>query len=585
MLWRLYVLLVVIAVLAGGFIWWLLRPGEAPPALAAAPLAGVRGYVDQPALSPDGSRVAFISNHLAAENLDVYLKPVGPGAAVRLTTHPAVEYSPAFSPDGRSIAFLRAAQGGFHEPSHEIVMPAGGGPERKQAEVRLQPDPHLLPGPFLAWTPDSTGLVVTDQESPGGSASLYLLAVGAGDKRRLTSPPQGAPGDSGPAFSPDGRTLAFARFLGFAVGDIFVVPLTAEFMPERDAERRTYENRFNAMPAWAPDGDEIVYSAWSGSGYALYRVKAAGPEAPQKLSGAGEGGLSASVSARRHRLLYVRSRSDVNVWRWEAGGLQALVTSERFDGFADVSPDGQQVALTSARSGSLEVWTCGSHGSNCVQLTSLHAGFTGFPRWSPDRQYLAFFSNLEGQNEVYVIPASGGRPRRLTEDPADDILPSWSRDSNWIYFASNLLGAYQVWKVPAFGAQGRPAQVTSQGGFAALESSDGQFLYYSREGLFTTSLWRVPVATSGRETKLLDSVYANGFAVTDRGLYCLLPRPNSHWGASLQFLNLAGGQPRLVAKLDRPVHQGLSAAADARSAVFTQVDRQLQELMLVENFR
>jgi Tol biopolymer transport system component len=380
----------------------------------------------------------------------VYVKPVGRGAAVRLTRQAAAEYSPAWSPDGGRIAFLRAARGNAGL-SEVVVMPAAGGPERKVGEVRLEPDSFLLPGPFLCWTPDASALVVTERVAGEKSASLHLLSLETGRKQQLTAPPLGAPGDSGPSFSPDGRTLVFARFVGFAVADIYVVALTAEYLPAGDAARRTYENRFSAGTAWTPGGKEILYSGyWSGE-RALYRVKGGGPEAPERLQTVGQGGTFPAVSARAQRLVYARPR----------------ISEEAFQGFIAPAPDGWRRAFASARSGSLEVWTCGSGGGDCTQMTSLQAPFTGFPRWSPDGQYLVFFSNLEGQNDVYVIPAAGGRPRRLTDDPGDDILPVWSRDGDWIYFWSNRAERYQVWKVRSFGADLEPALVTQPEELAA----------------------------------------------------------------------------------------------------------------------
>jgi len=447
---RCLVVLVLGAAVAAVVLWLIFRPPKAPQApLRAVPVAGLTGYVDQPALSPDGRAVAFISNREQAGNWDVYVAALGRGAPRRLTTRPEQEYSPAWSADGRQLAFLRAARGSGGA-SEVLLMPAAGGPERKAGEVRLQPDSPFLPGPFLCWTPDASALVVTHRERPEEPPSLYLLSLAMGVKSRLTSPPLGAPGDSGPSFSPDGRTLAFARCVGFAVADIYVLPLTPEFLPAGDPERRTYENRFNAMTTWAPDGKEIIYSSFSGGGYGLFRVTGGGPDVPQHLAGVGQGGTYPAVSVQARRLVYMRT----------------LPGGEAHLGFADLAPDGQRRAFASARSGSLEVWSCARDGGDCVQMTSLKAGFSGFPRWSPDGQYLVFFSNLEGQNEVYVMPASGGRPRRLTEDPGDDILPAWSQDGRWIHFLSNRTGSYREWKVRAFGLETRPIPATVAEGVA-----------------------------------------------------------------------------------------------------------------------
>ena len=192
---RCFVVLVLGVAVVAVVLWVVLRPAAPPAPLRATPVAGLTGYVDQPALSPDGQRVAFISNRGQADNLDVYVTSLGRGATLRRTTHPAQDYSPAWSPDGRRLAFLRAAPGP-DGASEVLIMPAAGGPERKAGEVRLQANPLFLPGPFLCWTPDSSALVVTHREAPEEPPSLYLLSLTTGVKHRLTSPPRGAPGEA-----------------------------------------------------------------------------------------------------------------------------------------------------------------------------------------------------------------------------------------------------------------------------------------------------------------------------------------------------------------------------------------------------
>ena len=65
---------------------------------------------------------------------------------------------------------------------------------------------------------------------------------------------------------------------------------------------------------------------------------------------------------------------------------------------------------------------------------------TNCPHWSPDGQLIVFSSNGEGEFDIYVVPAAGGKPRRLTSHPAIDICPTFSRDGKWIYFSSMRSG-------------------------------------------------------------------------------------------------------------------------------------------------
>jgi Tol biopolymer transport system component len=104
---------------------------------------------------------------------------------------------------------------------------------------------------------------------------------------------------------------------------------------------------------------------------------------------------------------------------------------------------------------------------------------------------------VEGQWEIYVTSVNGGKPKRLTNNPASDAITSWSRDGKWIYLASNRSGEYQSWKVPAGG--GEAVRVTRKGGFEALESPDGQWVYYTKSD-GASSLWKVP-RDGGEETQ------------------------------------------------------------------------------------
>ena len=113
-----------------------------------------------------------------------------------------------------------------------------------------------------------------------------------------------------------------------------------------------------------------------------------------------------------------------------------------------------------------------------MQLTSLGAN-PGYPRWSPDGQSVAFHSNSEdhAHGAPFVVPAEGGRARRLTSAPSTDTFPSYSRDGRWLYFASSrVTGTPAIWKMPASG--GDAVRVSPTVGLLGIESSDGSQLYY-----------------------------------------------------------------------------------------------------------
>ena len=245
------------------------------------------------------------------------------------------------------------------------------------------------------------------------------------------------------------------------------------------------------------------------------------------------------------------------------------------------SPDGKKIAFSSDRSGNFEIWVCESSGLNSQQLTFFGGPDTGSPRWSPDGKQIVFDSHPDGPSDVYVINSEGGKPHRLTENPFDDFVPSWSRDGKWIYFASNRTGDYQVWKMPAGG--GEAVQVTRKGGLAAIESPDGKSLYYGKDLEFPTSLWKVPL-DGGQEIEILDPLSNPwNFAVAKEGIY-FLPTSEATGGVPVEFFSFATGEIKTVATVGKAVWVGLAVSPDGRTILYTQIDQQGSDLMLVENF-
>ena len=229
---------------------------------------------------------------------------------------------------------------------------------------------------------------------------------------------------------------------------------------------------------WTADGREIIFSSSNpfvrnGS---LWRIQASGG-AVEQFTIAGYNVMYPHISRRGNRLAYVQASGDYNIYKIDVSGTTVsknpptkLIASTRNDASPQFSPDGRRIVFASDRSGSSEIWTCDSDGSNVIQMTSLNKE-AGTPRWSPDGQQIAFDLFEDRRGHIYVINTAGGQPRPITTGDFDDIVPSWSRNGKWIYFASNRTGVYQVWRVPAEG--GEAVQLTTLGGGLAFESFDG----------------------------------------------------------------------------------------------------------------
>jgi Tol biopolymer transport system component len=573
--------------------------------LKIVPLTSYPGYERYASFSPDGSQVAFSWKEEARDKFHIYTKPIGSSAPVRRTTHATDDLSPAWSPDGRFIAFHRTLSA---EKTEIILIPAPGGPERPLTVISRAdsaPSSLILFGHDVAWSPDSKFLIVAGRGSPEERFGLLLISIETGAKRGLLSPAPKSGIYLAPSLSPDGRHLAFVRRTDFVVSEIWVSTLSQDLTPQGEPRRMTYANRLTTSPVWAADGREIMFlSGELGAEARLYRMSISGPGKPKVMPSLGEGaallsllqpsGAGAPFIPQPGRLAYTRAIKDHNICRIESNRVTGrfspphpFISSTRVDFNPQFSPDGRRIAFESTRSGSMEIWVANADGSNPTQLTDFGGPLTSAARWSPDSQQIVFNSRFGGQADLYIISVSGGKPQRLTHEPSTEELPSWSRDGRWLYFKSDRNGSNQVWKMPVRG--GEPIQVTKNGGLAALESADGKFVYYSKgRALGPASLWRVSgskYGAAGDETQVLESLADwSTFCVVAHGIY-YIPYAEGGTDGSIQFHAFTNGKSREIAAIKKPVAVGLSVSPDGLTILYTQVDREDNDLMLVETMR
>ena len=575
--------ILILATATGVALWRLRRPELPAPRLVQLTWSG---HETQATFSPDGSQIAFASDGDDGGRPGIWLKIVGKAEARRLTTGP-VDGGPAWSPDGGQIAFARSASG---TNSIHVVSPLG------VSETRLLdfPAPGLFTGYQLPWSPDGRWLAAARGRTKGDttpeSGGIHLVPVGGGEPHAVTFPKPPAL-DVCPAFSPDGRALAYATCERWAGGgaaacDINIMTLDTQFRPAAAARRLPGPKAWVQGLAWTRDGRSIVFGVNEIPRSYLWRVRADGTTPPERMELAGRGAVYPSTAKGRDRLAFVRNLWDVDVHRVQLGSSPAPLIQSTFNEYnPQYSPDGRRIAFESGRSGDAEeIWLAEADGSNPMQLTHGPGRGQGSPRWSPDGRSIAFDSRGEdGHSDIWTIGVDGAGLRRVTRDPSDESIPSWSRDGSLVYFTSTRAGREEVWRAPAAGGAGE--RVTREGGCAASESLDGRLLYYVRTSANDALLVR-PTA-GGEERTIARCADLTNYAVGPQGVFYVgCNPPEAPFGSHrvVRHWDAATGLDRPVAEIEGNWVAGLSVSPDGRTIAW---GRSLvtSDLMMIEDFR
>ena len=311
-------------------------------------------------------------------NYEIYLANADGSNLTRLTNDPGGDGSPAWSPDGRRIAFNRASVDGDIESSKTFiyVINADGTGEARLAE-----------GGFPTWSPDGNRIAfIAGQESEW---DVYVMnADGSGQTKLSAGDGMNVFGDPLVGFkpnpwSPDGKRLAFNRATfepGEAEGQMDVT-LELYVVNADGSGQKRLADKLGGFAGWSPDGKKLLImsttSTGSGEGFRLYVIGADG------------------------------------------SGEKVLVDlpGQNPQGFPVWSPDGARIAYTADRGGKDAIYIMNADGSDATPVTSgAGEGCDGLygTSWSPDGQQLAFARGCwDGDAEVWVVNADGTGERHI----------------------------------------------------------------------------------------------------------------------------------------------------------------------------
>jgi Tol biopolymer transport system component len=311
---------------------------------------------------------------------------------------PAAPSGAAGTPSSK-IAFLRLVNGARGESSYELyVMNADGSGKRRLARSPLAGNDLFRAVP--AWSPDGRKLAFAIQlrRSAGlcdraGACNdeIFVMNADGSGLRRLT---RNAVPDGHAAWSPDGRKIAFLSWRDGTGADVFV--MNADGSDQRNLTRKPGNE---GGPAWSPDGRAILFTAVP-------------PGQPLWVGGS----RSASGPYR-----------DVYVMNADGSDQRNLTHTREAEEYAAAwAPDGRTIAFAAYDGRANRIFVINADGSGRRALT--HKITETFMTWSPDGQKIAFFDA-----SVSVVNADGSGLRRLARNVAFHG-PSWSPNGQKLIF-------------------------------------------------------------------------------------------------------------------------------------------------------
>lgn len=459
-------------------VWWWRRPAEQPARLRTVTFSGSD---TTPAAALDGHRIAYTSARDGASR--IWLKDLSQGQEVPLTAGP--DSAPRFSPSGTQLLFVR--------------------------------------------------------EEPGGG-TLYRVSSVGGEPRRLLEDVYEAD------WSPDGRRVAFLRRVNGARGPASILGVAAV---DADRERKLADlaTPFYAFPRWSPDGRWIALGhGGPGIPGAVLLVASEGGTSrfldtglDGRVHGLAWNGDGSLIVAQAEVLSAGQRTTPGRICRCTLGGdCTTLLNVSRLGMGLDVLADGVLVFGTEAISQRLLEMPLDGQGTPERWLTRGSANDRQ-PVYSPDGEWIAFSSERSGTLDVWVVSRTTGALRRLTDSPGEDWDPAWTADGRSLLFSSNRSGHFEIWKVAADGSSAQRITRAARNFQNPTTTPDGEWITFVVFDGEPRGLWKV--RAEGRQPIRLVTGALLHPEISPDGRYVLFHRRLPDDTEQIQIVRLADGRP------------------------------------------
>jgi len=410
-----------------------------------SPIAVSAAYEGSPAWSPDGRSIAYAAYVDGISQ--VFVRSLSAPSAAQITKSATFCDSPFWSPDNNRVYYLSSDKG---SNSLWEVGATGGSPELVQQNASA-----------AAIAPDGKTLAFLRTDATGKEPlSLWLAPPAGGTPRRFT----GAPFDSARyalgylAFSPDGKQLGVWLSRWDGGSEFWLLPYPA------GVPRQSFSMIHAAYPfSWMPDNRRVVFGGQvPGSVGSDLQMIDSQRGSIRPLSVTTQDAVQASVSPDGRRILFTAAQDDFDLIEVPLDGtpVRPLLSTGRNEFDPAWSWSGSQLAYSTDRTGTSQIWVRLRDGWQRPLVTEKDFDQTWIasfdePNFAPDDQRIAYTIAGSSGHSVYVSSVAGGKPVRVADDKYDQRSPTWSPDGAWIAYLQNIEGSWALVKARS-GGGGRP---------------------------------------------------------------------------------------------------------------------------------
>jgi serine/threonine protein kinase/Tol biopolymer transport system component len=412
------------------------------PAFGGVPRKILSNVASVIALSPDGSRLAFIRNDNVATGEDQLIVANADGSnESKLAVRKGDAFFPtsglSWSPDGKLIACPAGAYaGGFHLTVVTVDAQTG-----EQKEITNK---KFIDIGRVSWLSDGSGVLVNAMEIGATQNQIWLVPYPSGEAQRITHDLNEYGGTS---LTADSRSLVTVQF--DMTANIWVTPVS-DLMHGKQITSAKLEG--DRGLTWTPDG-KIVYTSLAGGNFDLWIMNADGTNQKQLTTDPRED-YSPFVSPDGRYIVFNSLRGPLpSVWRMNVDGSNVKQLTDKEDYILAITPDSKSILFTSWRTTKMSLWRMSIDGGDPVQISNL---FISNGSISPDGKWIACRYRSEEPNspaKIIILPVEGGLPVKSIDLPATTSAgsPGWFPDGKTLVVSDSRTGTSNLWSLPLDG--------------------------------------------------------------------------------------------------------------------------------------